>query len=306
MATVQAVGDAVIPELTWRMSHVAMYLVDQIHLVGQIPYWEAIVCATLCIRIAILPIAVQTIKNAARMAALRPDMQKLQDVMNADPNVNDQRVKQRYIEEMKALFLHHRVNPLRAFAMPLVQLPLFISFFFGLQEMHLYFPAYTQGGDFWFANLVAADSTMILPIANSLSFLAMVEMGADGIQTSQQQSFRMVMRGMAVLILPLTMHMSSGLFLYWNTNNLFSIVQTLALRNRTLKTMFDIPDPPKVEDTPLLKLTNPFSRLMEGRKSTAEVEVIEGGNQPPPPPLRQDKDSAPVTFAAPPRKRSSS
>ena len=143
------------------------------------------------------------------MAALRPDMQKVQDAMNADPFIDDQRVKQRYVEEMKALFVHHKVNPLRAFAMPFVQLPIFISFFFGLQEMNTFFPAYEHGGAFWFQNLVAADPYCILPITNSLTFLAMVEMGADGIQTSQQNTFRWVMRGFAFVIVPATMHMSA-------------------------------------------------------------------------------------------------
>lgn len=157
----------------------------------------------------ILPIAIRTVANAARMAALRPDMQKIQDAMNVDPFINDHRVKQRYAEEMKALFAHHKVNPLRAFAMPFVQLPLFISFFFGLQEMQIFFPAYEYGGAFWFQNLVAADPYYILPITNSLTFLAMVEMGADGIQTSQQNTFRWAMRGFALVIIPATMHMST-------------------------------------------------------------------------------------------------
>lgn len=143
------------------------------------------------------------------MAALRPDMQRLQDAMNADPFINDERVRQRYLEEMKALFVHHKVNPLRAFAMPFVQLPIFISFFFGLQEMNTYFPLYEHGGTLWFQNLIAADPYYILPVLNSLSFLLMIEMGADGIQTSHQANFRWIMRGIAVTIVPLTMHMSA-------------------------------------------------------------------------------------------------
>lgn len=141
------------------------------------------------------------------MAALRPDMQKLQDAMAKDPHIDDPRVKTRYMEEMKALFVHHKVNPLRAFAMPFIQLPLFISFFFGLQGMGTYFPDYASGGDFWFPNLALADPLLILPITNALSFLLMLEMGADGIQTSQQATFKWVMRAFAVAIVPLTYHM---------------------------------------------------------------------------------------------------
>lgn len=167
-------------------------------------------CTTVCIRVLILPIAVQTIKNAARMAALQPDMKRVQEAMTADPNAqHDQVVRQRYMDEMQALFVRHKVHPLRALAMPLVQLPLFLSFYFALRDFATYFPAYASGGDFWFVNLSLADPYMLLPIYNALSFLAIVEIGSDGIQTQQQESVKWVMRGLALAILPLTAQLPS-------------------------------------------------------------------------------------------------
>jgi YidC/Oxa1 family membrane protein insertase len=157
----------------------------------------------------LLPVAIKTIQGSARMAVMRPEMQKVQDMMTKDPNKDDQRVTLRYQNEMKALFIKHKVNPLRAVLWPLFQFPVFIAFFMALKEMGTYYPGFATGGAAWFTNLAAADPYLILPLFNSLSFLLMVEMGADGINAQQQKTFQNVMRGLAVVMVPLTMDMPS-------------------------------------------------------------------------------------------------
>jgi YidC/Oxa1 family membrane protein insertase len=184
-----------------------MDMIDSIHNFVGIPYWEAIVVTTIGLRVFLLPVAIKTIQGSARMAVMRPAMQKLQDRMNADPNIGDMNTKLRYQNEMKAMFLKFKVNPLRAVMWPFVQFPVFIAFFLALKEMGTVFPGFADGGAFWFQNLAAADPLYILPIFNSLSFLIMIEMGADGVQMQQQQTFKMVMRGLAVGMVPVTISM---------------------------------------------------------------------------------------------------
>lgn len=92
--------------------------------------------------------------------------------------------------------------------------------------------------------------------------------------------------------------------MYWNTNNIFSIIQTLALKNNAVKKYFDIPDIPKVEETPVFKLRNPFSSLAKGMQQVNQpIEVIDPSKPPPPPTSDRSKPSGqPVTFTAPPKK----
>jgi YidC/Oxa1 family membrane protein insertase len=186
-----------------------MSFLENCHTMLDIPYWGAIVLTTIGIRACLLPVAIKTIQGSARMAVMRPEMQKVQDMMTKDPNKDDQRVTLRYQNEMKALFIKHKVNPLRAVLWPLFQFPVFIAFFMALKEMGTYYPGFATGGAAWFSNLAAADPYLILPLFNSLSFLLMVEMGADGINAQQQKTFRNVMRGLAVVMVPLTMDMPS-------------------------------------------------------------------------------------------------
>lgn len=184
-----------------------MAMIENIHVFGNIPYWEAIVVSTVALRLLILPIGIKTVQGSSRMALMRPAMQRVQDAMNKDPNLNDMQVKLRYQKEMQALFLKYKVNPLRAVLWPLFQFPIFISFFMALQNMGTFYPGFATGGTLWFENLSIADAYYAFPLFNALSFLAMIEIGSDGVQMQQQQMFKNVMRGVAVLMIPLTASM---------------------------------------------------------------------------------------------------
>ena len=62
---------------------------------------------------------------------------------------------------------------------PLVQLPLFVSFFFGLKAMaNLPVESFKTGGYLWFQDLTVFDPYFILPVICSFSMLASVEVSA--------------------------------------------------------------------------------------------------------------------------------
>ncbi|XP_039565479.1 mitochondrial inner membrane protein OXA1L-like, partial [Passer montanus] len=70
----------------------------------------------------------------------------------------------------------HDVNPLRGFLVPLVQTPLFVSFFFALQGMAAApVPGLLQGGLGWFPNLAAPDPFYVLPVLVTASTWLVLE-----------------------------------------------------------------------------------------------------------------------------------
>lgn len=198
---------AAAPEAANKFTMFAMNAIDYIHTFAGVPYWEAIAITTIGVRVFLLPLGVKTIKSAARMAAMKPESDKLQKKFNGDPNSTHPSVKLQYQQEMMALFKKHKVNPLGSLLLPIIQLPVFMTFFFALQDMPTYFPALATGGTLWFTNLCQHDSTLVLPIMNSLSMLIMLEMGADGAQQANNKTFKVVMRGFALLVCPITMYM---------------------------------------------------------------------------------------------------
>lgn len=96
-----------------------------------------------------------------------------------------------------------------------------------------------------------------------------------------------------------------GLFVYWNVNNSFSLVQAIVFKSKWFKTAFGLPDPPKLEDQPPLKLINPFkvvsdfvSKEFNSDKNRAEVvDGSEPRGAPPPPVIAPP----PITFKTRPK-----
>ncbi|CAM9120991.1 unnamed protein product [Choristocarpus tenellus] len=255
-------------------SELAMRVVDWVHVTGGLPYWAAIGCITLALRSIIFPVGLLSIRNSSRLAIMKPEMDLLKASIEDDPNSSQVRRADRYRQEMRALFRKHKCNMMNGIAFPLVQIPLFISFFTGLRSMAETFPAYASGGTLWFMDLGAADPTHAFPILTGLTFLLMAEVGADGMaQGSNSSSMRAGMRGLSVVMVPLTWNVSSGVFVYWLTSNMYSLAQTLFLKAPKIKSALDIPTarppPPPLDKSMtwmgVLGAKNPFQAYNEMR-----------------------------------------
>lgn len=111
----------------------------------------------------------------------------------------------------------------------------------------------STGGILWFMDLGAADPTYILPGVVTAAFLAVTEVGMDGMKLEGSPQMKLIFRVLPVIFLPVTVSMPAGCLLYWFTSNCFAIVQTLAMRNPTIKKKLNIPDiPSKVTDHDLI------------------------------------------------------
>lgn len=243
-----------------------MEAIDGVHNFVGVPYWEAIIISTIALRVLLLPVVIKTAQGSARLAKVRPLLQNITQAMEKDPNAaTDNNVKLRYQKEMTNLFLKYKVNPVQVMLWPLFQFPVFIACFLGLKDMGLYYPGLATGGAFWFTDLSAADPFYIFPVLNAMTFLAMIEVGSDGVQMEQQQAgtFKTVMRGLAVVMVPITLSMNQGLFVYWCTNNSLSIIQALIFKNPKIKKYLDIPEVPK--EGPNLKVGSPIKKLQKVR-----------------------------------------
>lgn len=264
-----AATEALAPLSAYNPGHVVMQLVEKIHVVADIPYWQSIIALTVALRVAVLPIAIKAMRDGARMQLLQPEMKKIQAEMMSDPFAN---VKQaEYEVRMKALFTKYQVTPFSMLLGPLAQMPIFLSMFFGIRQMGDYYDDFSAGGAYWFTDLAAADTTMIMPVVNSVMFLALIELGGEAgqqqAQTDQQKTMKMVFRGLGVAMVPLTMHMPSGLFVYWCSSSLISVVQNLTLKNPALRKALDIPKVPP-PDSP---------GVNQHGQEIKEAEIVGGG-----------------------------
>ena len=235
---------------TWyNLPDQAVHLVNHMHDLLGVEYGYAIVATTLCLRLGLFPFMVAAQRTTSRMAHIQPELNalKAQYEKLGTPTRQEQ---MSFSKNMRALFARYEVKPSRAFIAPLVQLPIFISMFFGLKKMPLLFPAtLSTGGMFWFTDLTVPDPTYILPIVSSCTFLALIEMSKEQMlmQRSGPQGAMLInfFRAMSVVSFPVCMTFEASMLLYWVTNNTLTVCQTGILKQPAVRKYFGIWDPPK-------------------------------------------------------------
>mgnify|MGYP002820707198 CR=1 FL=1 len=148
----------------------ALRLVDAVHSGSELPWWGAIAASALLCRTLLLPLALYGTRLGARMQELKQPVAELQ----ARHAGGGEGAEAAAAAELQELYAAHGVSPIRMLALPLVQLPVFLSFFVGLKRLCETFPAAHEGGTYWFVDLGIADSTFALPIASGASALSLV------------------------------------------------------------------------------------------------------------------------------------
>ncbi|TYZ57064.1 hypothetical protein PybrP1_000967 [[Pythium] brassicae (nom. inval.)] len=229
-----------VADLGYGLSDLAIRSLDVIHATTGLPWWATIIATTFAVRTVFFPITVVSLRNSAKMKAFQPDMEKLKAEMDAMPHKDPNTVKE-FQTKYKALMKKHNVNPFLGMVTPMTQIPVFLGFFWGLQSIAKYFPEYSTEGTLWFQDLSLADPTMALPVISSVLMVASVELGGDALPEEYREKVTFGMRALAVAMVPITMNFSSGIFVYWVSSNLFTVVQTGALRINAVKRALKIP-----------------------------------------------------------------
>ena len=191
------------------------------------PWWLSIAMLTVVVRTVLFPLTVKQVKSMRAMQDLRPDMERIR------AQYRDNRQKQQ--EEIMKLYQERKVNPLGGCLPILVQMPVFIGIFYVIREFGGYslggrtvaaaYPSFHEGGIMWFQNLSAADPTYLLPIISAVTMLAATEITARNIDPQQRWLMRLLPIGITVFLI----NFPAGLFVYWITSNLVTLVQNYVI-----------------------------------------------------------------------------
>lgn len=213
----------------------ALRLVDTLHSASDLPWWGSIVASALLCRATLLPLAVYGTQMQARMQALRVPVSQLQAKLQREQASGGSGMVAG--AELQQLYATHDVSPGKMIAGQLVQMPIFMSFFFGLKRLAEAFPSAHEGGTQWFVDLGAADATYALPVLSSSSALLLVMISippanpsAPLLEQQQARSMRWLLGGMTALSLPIACSMPVSVLLYWIPNNLFSLAYLGAVK----------------------------------------------------------------------------
>ena len=190
------------------------------------PWWLSIAMLTVVVRGLLFPLTVKQVKSMRSVQDLKPDMDRVRAQYQNNPQ------KQR--EEMTKLYQERGVNPLGGCLPILVQMPIFIGIFYVIRlfggtpgRTEPKYPSFVDGGILWFQDLSHADPTYLLPIISAVTMLCATEITLKNADPQQRWLMRLLPVGFTVFLISFP----AGLFVYWITSNLVTLVQNSAIYN---------------------------------------------------------------------------
>ncbi len=200
-------------------------------------YGLAIIAVTVCIRLAVFPLANYSFKSMAKMKALQPEMVRLKDLHKDD--------KMKVQQEMMALYKREGVNPMSG-CLPIVPQ---VFIFFALYKV-LFVTIEMRQMPFygWISDLSERDPTSIFnlfgllpydvpsflvigvwPVAMGLSMYVQQKLNPAPTDPMQAKIFMFFPLFLTVILAPFP----SGLVIYWTFNNILTMIQQVFIMKRT-------------------------------------------------------------------------
>ena len=152
-------------------------LLEFLHVSAHLPWWACIVTATVGVRLLLFPLAVRMMRDSAKIANLNPTASKIHETMAAYKRIGNQVAAAEEGAKLLEIYKRHGVNPVATmFMVPFFQLPVFMSFFWGIRGMaELPVQSMKTGGLYWFTDLTIPDPAYVLPLVACLAFISNVE-----------------------------------------------------------------------------------------------------------------------------------
>ena len=185
-------------------------------------YGIAIVLLTIIIRSVFWPITAKGTASMKKMQELQPLMKEIKEKYKDDQ-------QQASLKTME-LYKEHKVNPIGGCLPMLVQIPIFMSFYWGLDGA----VALRHVSFLWANDLAQPDvvghilGLPIHPLVLIMASLMFVQQKLTPSTGDQMQKNMMMF--MPLMMVFFMYGMPSGLTLYWSVSNSMSIIQLLATR----------------------------------------------------------------------------
>ncbi|WAR59560.1 hypothetical protein PtB15_11B200 [Puccinia triticina] len=279
-----------------------------------LPWFLTIPVVIVGIRTVLIPINIWSMKIGARNMTIKPSIDVKISKIKELQTRGEQHKALHAQNELRAYMKTEGFRPLAPLGLPLLQGSLFVSFFWALREMgshHL--PSLTAEGALWFTDLTLAGPWYGLPLIASGLTLLSVETASEmgGLKAGQSQKVMWFLRAVIVGTLWLFHDLPSAVFLYWCTNNMFSLLWGTFIRliPKSLKARLGIPDTSAINasqnnsTTPSPSFLDGFKAAASSPSSNPSLATAEQNNILPPQPLLWQKPPAPKrTNKNPPKK----
>jgi len=200
------------------------------------PWWLSIMMLTVVVRTVLFPLTIRQVKSMRKMQDLKPAMDKLRAEHKDDPRMLQQ--------EMMKLYREGGANPLGGCLPIFVQLPVFIVLYYTIREFDK-LESFRTGGLLWFQDLTVYDPLYILPVLYIATMMVSQEIAMQNTAPEQKK----IMRFMPLVFGIVLLRFPAGLFVYWVTSNVISIVQNLLIYRNAPKPKAEPVEPTDADDT---------------------------------------------------------
>jgi YidC/Oxa1 family membrane protein insertase len=192
------------------------WLLDHVH--SMVGNWGfAIIIVTMLLKLLFYPLAEASGRSMAKMKALAPRLTILRETYKDD--------REKLNRGMMELYKREKVNPLAGCLPMLIQIPVFLAFYWVLRDsVELRQAPFVL----WINDLSAKDPYFVLPAIMAAAMFVQYKINPQVGDPAQQKIF---------MIMPLAMSVTfaffpAGLVLYWVTNTVLSILQQWNINRR--------------------------------------------------------------------------
>ena len=192
------------------------WLLDKVHTITG-NWGVAIIFVTFLLKLVFYPLSEASGRSMAKMKALQPRIKALQE------SYKDEREK--LSRATMELYQKEKVNPLAGCLPMIIQMPVFLAFYWVLLES----VEMRQAPFFWWINdLSSRDPLYILPAIMAVAMFVQYKINPQMGDPVQQKIFMIMPIAMSVMFA----FFPSGLVLYWVTNTVLSIAQQWNINRR--------------------------------------------------------------------------
>jgi YidC/Oxa1 family membrane protein insertase len=181
----------------------------------------AIIFVTFLLKLLFYPLSEASGRSMAKMKLLGPRMKALQETYKDD--------REKLGRAMMDLYKREKVNPVAGCVPMLIQIPVFLAFYWVLLESVEMRQAPFIG---WLTDLSSKDPFYVLPLIMAGAMFAQYKLqGTPSMDPVQQKVFMIMPFAMSAMFA----FFPAGLVLYWVTNTLLSIAQQWNINRRIEK-----------------------------------------------------------------------
>jgi YidC/Oxa1 family membrane protein insertase len=193
----------------WWLSKPLFWVMKAIHdLVGN--WGLAIIGLIVIIKALFFKLSATSYKSMAKMRKLAPKMAEMKERYGED--------RQKFSQEMMKLYKTEQVNPFGGCLPLLIQMPVFLAFYYVLMESVELRHAPFFG---WITDLSVKDPYFVLPIIYGITMWFMQKLNPQPTDPMQAR----IMQMLPIVFTIMFLWFPAGMVLYWVTNNILSIAQ---------------------------------------------------------------------------------